>query len=210
MKCPSCGKGYGVGSVLRTSPGTPLDCKNCGAALRIDPKRAGVIAVIAVALCLLPLLGFLRPGWELFWILGVCGAAFYAYASQAALHNPEAVLKFSGWFSDKVELWPKDLLYKERRYPYEAVTHLARYARKTSIEFVPMEEYLRLAEKTFHARIGNYFLPLQAKGYFEYAGARFERTGDASRDGKKVNLSNAKVTLEPFLLIIKDRSSVLG
>ena len=44
----------------------------------------------------------------------------------------------------KLELLSDAIRYKGKTYPLSAVAHLGRFARKTSVNFIPMEDYLRL------------------------------------------------------------------
>ncbi len=224
----------GLRSALSSAPGKPFACRSCGDLLKIDTKRAGMLAVIAVLLCLVPLTGLVPGALTLFWVIAVCVGAFVAYVSLAAPYDPDAVLSFrtgGGLF----EILQEGIRYRNQLYSYADVLHLARYARKTSINFIPLEEflrirvyfkgveepvllqnswglimttsslqeiYVRLAEKTFAARIRRYLAQLDRAGYFTYGGARFHRDGKVSFGEKQVELRGAKLSLEPFKLVI--------
>jgi len=44
----------------------------------------------------------------------------------------------------KFELLPDAIRYRGQMYPFSSIVHLGRYAKKTSINFIPMEDFLRL------------------------------------------------------------------
>ncbi len=234
MKCPKCGGGLGFKSALSTSPGKPFACKSCACMLKIDTRRAGMVAVAALLLCMVPFTGLIPDYLVLFWVIAVCGAAFYAYVSLAAPYDPDAVLSFrarGGLF----EVLPEGIRYGNQLYSYADVLHLSRYASKTSFNFIPMVEflrirvhfkgvkapvtlqnrlglimttsglqeiYIRLAEKTFAARVRRYLSQLERKAHFEFGGARFHGDGKVSFGEKQLDLHSAKLSLEPFKLVI--------
>lgn len=44
----------------------------------------------------------------------------------------------------KIELFPDAICYRGKFYTYSSVVHLGRFARRTSIYFIPIEDFLRL------------------------------------------------------------------
>ena len=55
----------------------------------------------------------------------------------------EKVLKY-GLLTREVELLPDAIFYREKTYPYSSVVHLGRFARKTSVNFIPLGDYLQI------------------------------------------------------------------
>ncbi len=55
----------------------------------------------------------------------------------------EEVLTY-GILTSKFELLPDAIRYKGKTYPLSAVVHLSRFARKSSLNFIPMEDFLSL------------------------------------------------------------------
>ena len=47
-------------------------------------------------------------------------------------------------FQSKIELLQDSISFRGKIYPYSSVVHLGRYARKTSFNFIPVEDFLRL------------------------------------------------------------------
>jgi hypothetical protein len=232
MKCPACAKGLGIRALASATPGRPFSCRHCGAALKIDVKRAGWLAVTTILLCLVPLAGLLPGGLSVVWIVAVLVGAAYFYGSLAASYDPNAPLSVRAK-GGAFELLADGVRYRGTLHSYADVLHLSRYARRTSINFIPVENYLRLrvhlkgerepvtlqnrlgisteglqeiyerlAEKTFVARVRRYLGQLEKRGYFEFGGARFRPDGRIAFGTRELDLRTAKLSLEPFRLVV--------
>ena len=191
-----------------------------------------LLAAAAIVLCLFPLA--LPGGLALPWIAVVLAGALFTYLSFAVPYDPDAALSFrakGGLF----EVLAEGVRYRGQLYSYADVLHLSRYARKQSINWIPVEEfvrlrvhfkgmkepvtlqnswgllmttsgleeiYLRLAQKTFPGRMLRYLSQLQRSGHFVYGGAHFHADGKVTIGKAQLDLRTAKLSLEPFKLII--------
>lgn len=140
----------------------------------------------------------------------------------------------------KLELLPDALRYKGQSYPYATVVHLGRYARTTSVNFIPMSNYLRiriyiesidkpitisnggiftaslkriyerLVKKTFETRSEKYLRQITSNGCFDYGGAKFIPPNEILINNHMINLRAAKVSLESFELVVKEPNGMFA
>ena len=56
----------------------------------------------------------------------------------------DETLTYTMWFGGTLELRPEGIRYKGETHQYSTVTHLGRYASRTSFNFIPVIDFLRL------------------------------------------------------------------